>query len=122
MSEIITTAVIEKFNEAFRLHDITLLYDIISEGCIMEAAMPAPNGIAVSGKEECLVFWEGLMSNKETRFTPEKVTISGENAFIQWRCYWGEGEENSVRGVNIMKIENGKIIEALGYVKASMQI
>ena len=31
------------------------------------------------------------------------------------------GEENTVRGVNLMHIRDGKIVEALGYVKAGLR-
>ena len=34
-----------------------------------------------------------------------------------WRYRWGPGNENSVRGVKLMRVTNGKIVEALGYVK-----
>jgi hypothetical protein len=33
----------------------------------------------------------------------------------------GEGHENSVRGVNLMHVRDGKIVEALGYVKAGLR-
>jgi hypothetical protein len=32
------------------------------------------------------------------------------------RC-WGEGERNSVRSVNLMRVRDGLIVEGLGYVK-----
>ena len=41
----------------------------------------------------------------------------GDRAIIRWRFCWGEGEENSIRGVNLMRVDNGLIIEAMGYVK-----
>jgi ketosteroid isomerase-like protein len=49
---------------------------------------------------------------------PEDVFVSGDRATIRWRYRFGEGEESSVRGVNLMHVRDGKIVEALGYVKA----
>jgi hypothetical protein len=116
-----TDEVIAQFNEAFRQHDISILEPLIDESCIMEAAMPAPNGETTIGKEDCLAFWRQLIDAKGTQFTPEKVIVALENAIIFWRFSWGEGDENSVRGVNIMKVKNGKVTEALGYVKAELR-
>ena len=46
---------------------------------------------------------------------------SGVNATIRWRYRFGEGDENSVRGVTVMHVRQGKIVEALGYVKAGLR-
>ena len=117
----VTAEVIKKFNESFKVHDISLLTNLIAENCVMEAAMPAPNGSKTIGKKECLAFWEQLLLAPVTQFFPEEVTIMGERAIILWRYQWAEGEENSIRGVNIMTVKDGLITEALGYVKAALQ-
>ena len=49
--------------------------------------------------------------------TSEEVVVTGERATIRWRLRWGEGEDQSVGGVNLMRVQNGQIVEALGYVK-----
>jgi len=33
------------------------------------------------------------------------------------RYRWGDGAEDSVRGVNLMRVRGGLIVEAMGYVK-----
>ena len=38
----VTEKVINRFNETFRLRDVSLLDNLIAEDCIMETAMPAP--------------------------------------------------------------------------------
>jgi hypothetical protein len=47
--------------------------------------------------------------------------VSGDRATIRWRYRFGDGEENSVRGVTLMHVHDGKIVEALGYVKAGLR-
>ena len=54
-------------------------------------------------------------------FQPEHVVVSGDRATIRWRYRFGDGDESSVRGVNLMQVREGKIVEALGYVKAPLQ-
>jgi ketosteroid isomerase-like protein len=114
----LTADVIRQFNESFRLHDISILDKLVAEDCVMEGAMPAPNGVRTVGKKDCIDFWQQLMSATDTLFSPEEVTIMGEKAIILWRYQWGDGEENSVRGVTIVTVKNGLIAEALGSVKA----
>jgi len=116
----VTAEVIRQFNEAFRLHDISMLNNLVAENCVMEAAMPAPNGETTTGKKDCMAFWKKLISATDTLFTPEKVIVIAENAVILWRYHWGDGESNSVRGVTIVTVKNGLITEALGYVKATL--
>jgi ketosteroid isomerase-like protein len=115
-----TDEIIFQFNEAFRLHDATILNDLVAEDCIMEAAMPAPNGIKTVGKKDCLIFWQQMIDQKDTQFTPEEVIVMGEKAVILWRYNWAEGIANSVRGVTIVTVKGGLITEALGYVKAAL--
>jgi hypothetical protein len=54
-----------------------------------------------------------------TRFDLEDVVVTGERATIRWRLRWGESESDSVRGVNLMHVRDGQIVEALGYVKGA---
>ncbi len=39
-----TAAVIRRFNDAFQLHDPSLLDDLIAADCVLENSTPAPNG------------------------------------------------------------------------------
>ena len=43
----------------------------------------------------------------------EHVDVDGDRAVIRWRI---NGTEN-YRGVNLMRVRDGKIVEALGYGK-----
>jgi hypothetical protein len=47
------------------------------------------------------------------RFETEHVDVHGDQAVIRWRIF---GAEN-YRGVNLMRVRDGKIVEALGYGK-----
>ncbi len=115
----VTEKVINRFNETFRLRDVSLLDNLIAEDCIMETAMPAPNGVKTVGREACLNFWKGLIEAK-TDFAPEEITIMGEKAIIIWRLRWGTGDENSVKGCNLMTVKDGLITEAIGFLKGTL--
>jgi ketosteroid isomerase-like protein len=116
-----TAAVIKRFNNAFLQHDPDKLVDLIGDDCVMESAQPAPNGTRYEGYDACLGFWREQIADPNGSFGPEEVVVSGDRATIRWRYRFGVGDENSVRGVNLMHVRNGKIVEALGYVKAGLK-
>jgi ketosteroid isomerase-like protein len=116
-----TAEVITRFNDAFVQHDPDKLVDLIADDCVMESAQPAPNGARYEGYDACLGFWQELIADPSGSFKPEDVVVSGDRATIRWRYRFGAGDENSVRGVNLMEVRDGKIVEALGYVKAPLQ-
>lgn len=42
----------------------------------------------------------------------------GDRAIIRWRFRFGRDAENSVRGVNLVHVREGQVVEALGYAKS----
>jgi ketosteroid isomerase-like protein len=122
MSSSTTADVIARFNRAFVDHDAALLTDLIGDDCVMEAIQPAPDGARYEGREDCLVFWQALADDRTTQFEPEDVVVTGERATIRWRYRFGDGIADSVRGVNLMRVRDGLIVEALGYSKTPGEI
>jgi ketosteroid isomerase-like protein len=116
-----TEEVITLFNKAFLVKDVTILNDILSPNCVMEGAFPPPDGSRIEGKKNCLDFWEQLINTPDTQFSPESISVIGERAIILWRFQWEAKEKKSIRGVNIMTVNNGLITEALGYIKGELQ-
>jgi ketosteroid isomerase-like protein len=116
-----TAEVIKRFNESFLERDAAKLVDLVADDCVMESTQPAPNGTRYEGYDACLRFWQELVADPEGSFEPEDVVVSGDRATIRWRYQFGEGEGSSVRGVTLMHVRDGKIVEALGYVKAGLR-
>jgi ketosteroid isomerase-like protein len=114
-----TAEVIRRFNEAFQQHDPSALRELIAPDCVIENSNPAPNGSRHVGREACFELWSRIATAAGTRFDLEEVVVTGDRATIRWRLYWGEDESRSVRGVNLMRVQNGQIVEALGYVKGA---
>lgn len=112
-----TSEVIDQFNRAFVQHDGSLLTDLVAEECVMESVEPAPDGTRYVGRNACLTFWQNLANSRDGAFTVEDVVTSGDRATIRWRYRFGAGLLQSVRGVNLMWIRDGMIVEALGYAK-----
>lgn len=122
MSPCTTAAVMDRFNHAFVHHQPDVLDDLVGEGCVMEGIQPAPDGDRYEGREACLAFWRALADDRTTQFEPEEVFVSGDRATIRWRYRFGDGPADSVRGVNLMRVEEGRIVEALGYSKTAGEV
>lgn len=119
MSSGSTAKVIDRFNHAFVDRDPAALTDLIADDCVMEASQPAPDGERYEGRAACLAYWQALAADRTARFEPEDVTVAGEHAIIRWRYRFGDGPADSVRGVNLMRVRDGLIVEALGYSKTA---
>jgi len=114
-----TSELMRKFNDAFRFHDPAALVELVAEDCVIENTQPAPNGSRHEGRAACLAVWQGLATASGTQFNLEEIFVAGERAVIRWRYRFGDGESDSIRGVNVMRVRGGVIVEALGYVKGA---
>jgi ketosteroid isomerase-like protein len=112
-----TAEIMRRFNDAFLNHDPEALSGLVAEDCVIENTVPAPNGARHVGREACLKLWQGIASETGGRFDLEEVFVAGDRATIRWRYRWGGEESDSVRGVNLMRVRDGLIVEARGYVK-----
>lgn len=112
-----TRDVIHRFHRAFAEHRPADLDGLIGEGCVLENTAQAPDGARHEGREACLEFWKGIASSASLAFEAEEIWASGDRGIIRWRLRWGPGEADRVRGVNIMRVREGRIVEGLGYVK-----
>jgi hypothetical protein len=97
---------------------------LVAEDCVIENTAPAPDGERRVGRAVCLELWQGIAANRSAHFELEEVEAwdngADGRAIIRWRYRWGDGDENSVRGVNLMRTRDGLIVEAMGYVKGKV--
>jgi len=114
-----TEEVIDRFNRAFQERDVRLLVDIIAPDCVMESVQPAPDGARDEGFDASFRSWKAMIDDTTSRFEVEDVHTGDEWALIRWRYVWGSGPGDSVRGVNVMRVVDGKIVEAAGYSKTA---
>lgn len=117
MSENETLAVMNRFGDAFAKHDPSLLDGLLAEDCVLENSGPAPQGSRHVGHDECLAFWSAIAANQQLDFEIEDMWIAGDRAVRRWLLRWGPDEQDYVRGVNLMRIRDGLIVEGMGYVK-----
>ena len=110
-----TSSIVDRFREAFQKHDPSGLSDITAEDCLLET----PDGARFEGREACVTFWSGVASDKNIQFEEERVDIVGDRALIFWRLPLDNGNTRYLRGVNIIHVRDGKIVETRGFVKSA---
>jgi hypothetical protein len=115
----VTRDIVNRFHNTFEQHRPEDLDDLIGEGCVLENTAPAPDGARYEGREACLAFWKGVASSANLAFKAEEISATGDRGIIRWQLRWSEREADRIRGVNIMRVRDGKIVEGLGYVKGS---
>ncbi len=111
-----TQEVIDRFNRAFAEHDPSLFDDLVATDCVMETIQPAPDGERHEGQAANVAFWRQLAADRSVWFDIEETVVVGDRATIRWRFNFGNGQ--SVRGVNLIRVRDGRIAEALAYAKA----
>jgi hypothetical protein len=119
MQHLDTSEIMRRFNQAFLEHNPAILKDLIAPDCVMESIQPAPDGTRYEGYDACLEFWQAIATDPVAYFEVEDTVAMGERAIIRWRFNFGNG--GSVRGVNLMRVRDGRIVEALGYSKSPGQ-
>ena len=109
-----TRAVIQRFHDALNSHDIETLTPLVHEECVFETTTP-PDGTRFEGRaavlEACQEFFD---QSPDAQFEMEDVVTVDDRAFVQWRYAWTDGH---VRGVDVMRVRDGQVIETFAYVK-----
>jgi ketosteroid isomerase-like protein len=117
-----TSDTIARFNDAFRRRDTVALAAVVHDDCVMVSAQPAPDGTSYVGKEACVAFWAELMEDESTTFEVDHVFTGGEWAAVRWCYRFGPTDAESVLGVNITRVSEGRVIEQLGYTKTPGEV
>jgi ketosteroid isomerase-like protein len=113
-----TAEVIRRYNDAFEYHDPGPLAELVADDCVLENTSPAPDGARFEGREAVGAFWQQIAADTSMNFEIEDVIVMDDRAIIYWRLRYGAAQQESVRGVNLLLVRDGKIIEARGYGKS----
>ena len=115
-----TIEAIEKFNEALNRHDVPAVMALMTQDCVFENTYPSPDGERFEGQEAVRRFWEEFFrSSPDAVFKSEEMFTFGDRCVIRWRYEWisTDGSRGHVRGVNVLRVRDGKVAEKLAYVK-----
>ena len=112
-----TAELMNRFNDVFQRHDPAPLAAMIAEDCVIEKIGPAPDGDLCRGRDACVALWSEIATAPGTHFDLEETYAMGDRAIIRWRLW--TSPDTSIRGVNLMKVRDGLIVEAMGYIKSA---
>ena len=88
---------------------------LMTDDCVFENTLPPPDGERFAGQAAVRKFWSDFFRDTpQARFEAEEMVVAGDRAVVRWRFDWGEGH---VRGIDLLKVRDGKVAEKLSYVK-----
>src|SRR5918992_1693995 len=114
-----TVEAVNQFNEAFNRRDVDAIMEMMTLDCVFENAAP-PRGRRYEGQAAVRSAWEELFnSTPGTVFDFEEIFACGDRCVVRWAFHWTDqnGKKGQVRGVDIFRIQDGKVAEKLSYVK-----
>ena len=106
--------VVDAFGAAWAGHDLDGALALVTEDCVFDATGPAPDGTRCVGREAVRKAWSPIFEDASARFEAEETFAAGDRVVQLWRYTWSGGH---VRGVDVMRVRDGRIAEKLSYVK-----
>jgi ketosteroid isomerase-like protein len=106
--------VVEKFGAAWTAHDLDAALALVTDDCVFDGTGPAPGGTRSVGKDEIKEAWHAIFDDPYSRFDAEDTFAAGDRVVQLWTYSWDGGY---VRGVDVMRVRDGKVSEKFSYVK-----
>jgi ketosteroid isomerase-like protein len=107
-------SVVDAFGARWAAHDLAGTLALISDDCVFDATGPAPDGTRCVGPAEIRAAWSPIFENTVSVFTVEETIEAGDRVVQLWTYSWGDGH---VRGVDVFRVRDGKVVEKFSYVK-----
>ena len=114
-----TIDLIGRLEATFASHDLDAAMALVTDDVVWETTTP-PDGERYVGKDAVRRGLEEFFrSSPNAVFETEAVVALGDRAFFTWVYRWTDqqGKQGHVRGVDLVKIRDGKVAEMLAYVK-----
>jgi ketosteroid isomerase-like protein len=114
-----TLETVERFNDAFNRHDVDAVMAAMTDDCVFESTAP-PLGERHTGQRAVRAAWDDFFTSTPTaHFDSEDVIATGDRCVVQWRFTWdnNDGSTGTVRGVDVLRVRDGKVAEKFAYVK-----
>jgi ketosteroid isomerase-like protein len=112
--------VVERFGAAFDEGDLNAVMALVTDDIVFESTSPAPDGGRFEGSAAVRAEWERLFADTDDpHFETEESVVLGDRAVVRWRYSWREasGERGHIRGVDVLRLRDGKIAAKQSYVK-----
>lgn len=114
-----TLLVVERFNEAVNRHDVDAMMAAMTEDCLFESTDP-PEGQRYEGQAAVRAAWESFFrASPDAHFEAEEIIAAGDRCTVRWLYRWtdADGKPGHIRGVDVLRVREGKVAEKCAYVK-----
>jgi ketosteroid isomerase-like protein len=109
------------YYQALNQQNVERMLQLLDQTCVLEASAPGPDGAIYRGKHEIAAYWTEFLANAPAAdFKIEEIFGLGRRCIVRWQARWldsRDGGERGVRGVDIIREQDGKIVEVLNYTK-----
>ncbi len=115
-----TISVVRRFGEDFNRQDVDAVMAGMTDDCVFERSTPAPNGTRFEGQAAVRACWEEFFgASGSSTFETEEIFSSGDRCVFRWTHHWTDksGNPGQLRGVDVIRVRDGKVSEKLAYVK-----
>ena len=115
-----TAETVRRFQAAWNARDVEEVMALMTEDCVFDNTYPPPDGERFAGQEAVRHFWEEFFrSSPDAVFQSEEMFAHEDRCTIRWKYDWTntDGSRGHVRGVDVLRVRNGKVAEKLAYVK-----
>jgi ketosteroid isomerase-like protein len=115
-----TIAAVTRFNDALNRHDVDAVMAAMTDDCVFENTYPPPDGERYEGQEAVRAFWEEMLrASPSAHFATEEIFAVGDRCVVRWRYSYdgADGHAQHIRGVDVLRVRDGRVAEKLAYVK-----
>ncbi len=111
---------VARFGAAWEAWDLEAVMSLMAEDAVFESTAPAPDGLRLEGAAAIRDEWSPMFAGtRDAEFRFEESFVSGDRATARWVFSWtnGDGSRGHVRGADVMRVRDGRVVEKLSYVK-----
>ena len=114
-----TARVVDAFNGAWNAHDVEGILRLMTDDCVFESKRPPPDGERIVGHAAMRSFLTAFFGRSpHARFVAEETFTASDRCVVRWRYEWSrDGVTGHVRGVDVLRVRDGKVAEKFAYVK-----
>jgi uncharacterized protein (TIGR03086 family) len=112
--------VVRQFVAAWEAWDLDAIMALMADDAVFESTGPAPDGRRAEGRDAIRAEWEDMFAGtRDASFTFEESFVHGDRASARWLFAWtnDDGTPGHIRGVDVIRVADGRIVEKLSYVK-----
>ena len=115
-----TLAVVQQFCDAFNRQDLDAIMAVMTEDCVLESIYPYPDGTRYAGPPAVRARWaEVFRTSPDLWYETEEMFAVADRCIFRWIGHrrGQDGQPDHYRGVDILRVRDGRVAEKLVYAK-----